>query len=53
MDDHVTVTELIQKIADDFCSRYCKYPDIFDEDKEGCELSESAICANCPMSRLC
>ena len=53
MEDHVTVTTLIQSIADDFCSHYCKYPEIWDEEKEGCELSESSICENCPMSRLC
>lgn len=47
-----TITEQIQEVADDFCDNYCKYPDIWDEEKEGCELSESDHCRNCPLNRL-
>ena len=47
-----TITQQIQEVADDFCDNYCKYPDIWDEEKEGCELSESDHCRNCPLSRL-
>lgn len=36
----------------DMCQNYCKYPDIWDEEKEGIELCESDICANCPLNRL-
>ena len=43
---------LLEQIAEEFCNNYCKYPYIWDEEKEGCELSESDICANCPMSRI-
>ena len=46
------IKEQLEQIAEDFCNNYCKYPDIWDEEKEGCELSESDICANCPMSRI-
>lgn len=42
----------IQDVADEFCTNYCKYPDIWDEEKEGCELSESDHCQNCPLNRL-
>ena len=42
----------LEQIAEDFCNNYCKYPEIWDEEKEGCELSESDICANCPISRI-
>ena len=42
----------LEQIAEDFCNNYCKYPDIWYEEKEGIELSESDICANCPMSRI-
>ena len=44
--------EQLAQIAEDFCNNYCKYPDIWDEEKEGYELSESDICANCPISKL-
>lgn len=47
-----TITEQLQEIAEDFCNHYCKYPYEWDEEKEGCELMDSDICANCPMGRL-
>lgn len=47
-----TITDQIQKIAEDFCSHYCKYPDTWDEDKEGCDLADSDVCANCPITRI-
>lgn len=46
------VSKILQEVADDICSHYCKYPEIWDEEKEGCELCESEICKNCPLSRL-
>ena len=48
----MTVTEQIEAIAEDFCNLYCKYPDLWDEEAEGCELSESEHCQNCPLSEL-
>lgn len=47
-----TITEQLQEIAEDFCNNYCRHPDTWDEEKEGCELCESEICSNCPMGRL-
>ena len=47
-----TIPEQIEEIKDDICNDYCKYPDIWDEDKEGCELAESDHCRNCPLNRL-
>ena len=44
--------EQLEQIAEDFYNNYCKYPDIWDEEKEGYELSESDICATCPISKL-
>ena len=52
MSEIKSITSQIHEIAEDMCSHYCKYPDTWDEEREGCELSESDICANCPMSRL-
>lgn len=50
--EDMTITEQLQKIFDDMCTNYCKWPEKWDEEAEGCELSESEHCANCPLSRL-
>ena len=42
----------LQEIADQICNDYCRYPQEWDEDQTGIELSESEICANCPLNRL-
>lgn len=42
----------LERIKDLFCRNYCKYPDIWDEEKEGCELAESDVCANCELNKL-
>ena len=52
MDKPKTVAEMLLDIANDICNNYCKFPDIYDEQKEGVELCESEICANCPLNRL-
>ena len=44
--------EHIEDIAKDMCEHYCKYPDIFDSEAEGIDLSESEYCQNCPLNRL-
>lgn len=48
----MTITEQIEAIFDDMCTHYCKWPDQWDEEAEGCELSESEHCNNCPLLRL-
>lgn len=47
-----SITEQIEEIKEDICNNYCKYPDIWDEQKEGCELIDSEHCQNCPLNRL-
>ena len=47
-----TISQQIEDIATDFCRNYCKWPDQFDEEAEGCELSESEHCSNCPLNKL-
>ena len=44
--------EYIEDVAKEICECYCKYPEQWDEEKEGMELIESDICANCPLNRL-
>lgn len=47
-----SIARQIQDVADDMCNNYCKYPETWNVEAEGCELSESEVCANCPLSRL-
>lgn len=42
----------IEEVADEICNEYCKWPELWDEEKEGCELGESKICEGCPLNRL-
>lgn len=46
------VQKTIESVCYEICSNYCKWPEQFDEDKEGCELAESDHCMNCPLNKL-
>lgn len=48
----MTIREQIQAVADEICSTRCKYPDQWDEEKEGIELCDSEYCKNCPLNEL-
>lgn len=52
MADIKTISQQMEEIAEAICNNYCKYPDLWDEEAEGCELSESEHCENCPLNRL-
>lgn len=41
-----------EEIAEIMCSDYCRYPLDWDAEKEGCELFDSDVCAECPMNKL-
>ena len=47
-----SIVQQMQEIVEDMCHNYCKYPEIWDEDREGVERCESDICRNCPLNRL-
>ena len=47
-----TVTDIIEMVKVAICEDYCRYPQEWDEEKEGVELYESKICENCPLNRL-
>ena len=47
-----TVSQQLEEISDEMCRNYCKWPDLWDEEKEGTELAESEHCRNCPLNRL-
>lgn len=48
----MTVSEQLEHIGNEFCDHYCKWPMLWDEEKEGCELSESEHCNNCILLQL-
>lgn len=47
------VRVIIEQACAEFCDKYCKWPDLFDEEAEGCPLEDSEHCRNCPSQRLC
>ena len=46
--------KLIEKnrVVEDMCTNYCKYPYMWNEEDEGCTLAESDICNKCPLNKL-
>lgn len=42
----------LEEAAENMCEHYCKWPHIWDEDKQGKTLSDSDICKNCPLNVL-
>ena len=47
-----TVSEILEEVKEEMCQFYCKWPNQWDEEAEGIELSESTLCGNCPLGRL-
>lgn len=47
-----SITEIIEEVKNEICNYYCKWPDQWDEGKEGITLADSTLCANCPLERL-
>ena len=41
-----------ESVSEEICNHYCKWPDQWDEETEGCPLAESEHCQNCPLDRL-
>lgn len=53
MDELSNVRVIIEQVCADICDHYCKWPDLWDEEKEGMCLEDSEHCQNCPTQRLC
>lgn len=47
-----TIPQSLEEVVSEMCDKYCKWPLQWDEEAQGCELSESDVCANCPLNRL-
>lgn len=43
------LTQILEDMVEDFCSHYCKWPDLWDEEVEGKPLEESEHCEQCPL----
>ena len=50
--ENKTIPQILEDVVEDICQHYCKYPELWDEEAAGVELSESDICAACPLNRL-
>lgn len=48
----MTIYERIENAAGEMCDHYCKWPMLYDEDKEDIPLSESAYCKECPLTLI-
>jgi len=54
-----SVNQIMLKVVDEICDKYCKYPDMLassDQEAEADMLEEmlyEQYCANCPLTRLC
>lgn len=42
----------LEYAASCICDAKCIYPHIWDEERMGCELSESEVCRNCELNQL-
>ena len=45
------MTVELERVAEVMCDKYCKWPDIYDEEAEGMTLADK-ICVDCPMNKL-
>lgn len=47
-----SIPQILEEVTEEMCSKYCKWPEQWDDEAQGMDLSESDICANCPLNRL-
>lgn len=54
MDKSLTqlIEETVEEVCFKICNEYCKWPEKFNAEKEGCELADSEYCQNCPLNDL-
>lgn len=50
------ISEIIEKVIEEMCDKYCKYPDEYlsklkDPDIANDQMLEN-VCAHCPLSKL-
>ena len=46
----------IEKVGEEFCDKYCKYPDMYNgksgDEENDCDMLFKERCANCPITKL-
>lgn len=51
-----TITELMDEIIGEFCTEYCKYPDICSAEKKDPDDAEALLyekyCGSCPFQKI-
>ena len=52
VEEYRTIPKILEDVVEDMCHNYCKYPEQWDEEKEGMELADSDFCLKCPLNRL-
>lgn len=52
VEEYRTIPKMLEDVVEDMCHNYCKYPEQWDEEKEGMELADSDFCLKCPLNRL-
>lgn len=50
--NETSCAKIMEEVISEICDNYCKYPMVWDAEKEGMELRESEVCKNCPLCRL-
>lgn len=54
--DNKTISRMLEEIGEEFCDKYCKYPEEFlknyDDPDEAHEVMIEDWCPNCPVQRL-
>ena len=46
-----TIVQQLDDIAREICDKYCKWPEQWDEEREGVEIYVGP-CKDCPLNRL-
>ena len=42
----------VEKIKEEICDKYCKFPDQYGKTATGAEEMVDVVCKNCPLCRL-
>lgn len=56
MSDCRTVTEMLDEVANEICSKYCRFPEISRGEVEDLDLADDHLydtyCTKCPLNKL-
>lgn len=47
-----SISDILEEVKTEMCNNYCKWPDQWNEEKEGMDLIDSDQCINCPLNKL-